>query len=154
MGNVNMMVFERFLATYDKPKTENEDQFYDEWEAAVGFFDDEVLTAAADQTIRYHVYKSWPTIGEFYDRCVRVADATLPKARPEDNVPQWERDWVEPSPEEKVRVAEMAKQVIENLNEFSRKNVIEEKKAGRFARTSRPDFEAMQRNSRNGMHDR
>lgn len=112
MGNVNQMVFEKFQALYGPPKTENPDLFMDEYEKHLSGYADEILEKAVDLVVaEFAGTWGWPPIGMIREACKRVLP---PPQQYQTFAPEAD---IERNPMVAARIAKLAKEAIQHIEE-------------------------------------
>lgn len=114
---VNRCVVQRFINNFGAPDVADPNALMAEYENARALIgaSEEILIEAMNNLVWGHTYRNWPTVGE----CVAAVNAVIGKraaAKGAYASSSWNderRD--EPTPEQRARVKELARQTVANL---------------------------------------
>lgn len=85
MATATEAMFAKFSALYGDPETPDLKTFLAEYRAAMAAWTDEVIEEVIRQTLKNHVYRSWPTIGDLTSRA-RDAASAIDRNKPQKPV--------------------------------------------------------------------
>lgn len=142
--------FDRLLATYGEPRTENIDGFEAEFRATVHGFAPKLLQQAVTRWIRKDT-PFWPRPGELAAECVRVYNDTVRPLAMADGA----NVNADPRPPQTPAQREAVRRMVADAMQFlaSPQTAIDDAGVD-WSSGQQPAFEAMQASSRNTMHRR
>lgn len=131
----------RMLVLYGAPETADTDMFFNEYRAVIGKSEPRVLAVAASIIRDEHEYKNWPVPAMVRKAIASASVRVHGPAKHEDK--NWQNPRANPSEESRQRVQEMVSEAVHNMGGDKASQ------PKKILGVSRPEFEAMQRNSPN-----